>query len=188
MMTASHVARELVTLRLDTGTELDLTPQHLLFFEEMGWMPAGLAEPGWTLRADLGPVRVAAVDRGIPFRRVYNIEVGLAHTFRVSRERVVTHNGSSPIGGRDFEAEFQRIQAGRAALRPQRSALRAQAGVGAGPRSMEPIGERASRLDRDFGIRANVKLGSSTYGNDLFPAEDPWAGQATPTVDYDGEP
>jgi hypothetical protein len=92
LMTVAHVASEVLKLRLETGTELEVTPTHLLFVEGSGWVPAGELTAGLLLRSDQGGVRLEAVEPATPNQRVFNIEVGLEHTYRVSRDNIWAHN------------------------------------------------------------------------------------------------
>jgi hypothetical protein len=92
-MTIEHVASEVLRLRLQGGTQLELTPVHPLFVEGRGWVPAGELQPGMLLRSDSGPQRIESLEPGSPNQRVFNIEVGLEHAYRVAAERIWAHNG-----------------------------------------------------------------------------------------------
>jgi hypothetical protein len=94
LMTVQHLARDVLALRFETGTNLELTPAHRLFIEGSGWLPAGELEAGQLLRSDYGPVRLDAIEPAQPNQRVFNLEGGLEHTYRVSADRILTHNAS----------------------------------------------------------------------------------------------
>jgi RHS repeat-associated protein len=92
LMTVEHLASEVLKLRFETGAELDVTPTHPLFVEGSGWVPAGELRAGLLLRSDQGVVRLEAVEPAPPNQRVFNLEVGLEHTYRVSAEGIWAHN------------------------------------------------------------------------------------------------
>lgn len=96
LMTVEHVATSLLKLRLATGTELEVSPLHPLFVERRGWVFARDLSAGQLLRSDRGPIRLEAVEQARSNQRVFNLEVGLEHTYRVSADRVWAHN-TSPI-------------------------------------------------------------------------------------------
>jgi hypothetical protein len=83
---------EVLRLRLDTGEVLELTPTHRLYLEGHGWTPAGELRPHAVLRSDRGPVRVEAIESAKPNQRVYNLEVGLEHAYRVAHSQIWAHN------------------------------------------------------------------------------------------------
>ena len=91
-MTVEHVGSDLLKLRFETGTELEVTPTHRLFAEGSGWVPASELKPGVLLRSDKRAARLAAVEPARPNQRVFNIEVGLEHAYRVSTDRIWAHN------------------------------------------------------------------------------------------------
>lgn len=92
LMTVEHLAPTVLRLHLETGTDLEVTPSHPLFVEDSGWVPAGELKPGRLLRSDYGVVRLEAVEPAHPNQYVFNLEVGLEHTYRVSAERIWVHN------------------------------------------------------------------------------------------------
>lgn len=97
LMKVEHVASQVLRVRLSGGGEvLEVTPPHPLYVEGYGWMPAGALKAGMQLRSDHGRVVVEAVEPATPNQRVYNIEVGLEHTYRVSSARVWAHNQCGP--------------------------------------------------------------------------------------------
>ena len=69
-----------------------VTPTHPLFVEGSGWVPAGELMPAQLLRRDGGTFELEAVEPAQPNQRVYNIEVGLEHAYRVSQDRIWAHN------------------------------------------------------------------------------------------------
>ena len=95
-MTVEHVADRVLKLKLETGTELEVTPPHRLWVEDVstggGWMPAAELRPEMLLRGDNAPVRILSVTSGAPNQRVFNLEVGLEHTYRVTTDRIWAHN------------------------------------------------------------------------------------------------
>lgn len=92
LMTVNHVAHNVIALKFANGTRLELTPTHPLYVEGRGWTPAGELDAGQLLRTDNGPLELESVVRAAPNQRVYNIEVGLEHTYRVSRDKIWAHN------------------------------------------------------------------------------------------------
>ena len=92
LMTVNHIAQEVLALRFETGTQLKVTPTHPLYVEGSGWTPAGRLNAGQLLRTDNGSLEIESVVRAKPNQRVYNIEVGLEHTYRVSRDAIWAHN------------------------------------------------------------------------------------------------
>ena len=93
LMTVSHVGSEILKLAFaETDEALELTPVHRLFSEERGWVQARLLTVGERLRSGSGGVTVASIAEAIPNRRVYNLEVGREHSFRVLRSQIWAHN------------------------------------------------------------------------------------------------
>jgi len=88
----THVADQLLSVRLSSGSELSLTPAHRLFIEGRGWTPAGEMKAGESLRADRGEVRVLGILPGARNKPVYNLEVAMAHSYRVGTDEVWAHN------------------------------------------------------------------------------------------------
>jgi RHS repeat-associated protein len=88
-----HVASEVLRIRLSgTHETLEVTPSHRLYLEGSGWTAAGDFAPGMYLRTDRGPVAIDSIEIASPNQRVYNIEVGLEHTYRVGDAEVWSHN------------------------------------------------------------------------------------------------
>jgi hypothetical protein len=103
----------LIRLRFERGIELQVTPLHPLFVEGRGWVPALELKPGMLLRSDHGAVLLRAVEPAEPNRDVFNLEVGLEHTYRVSVARIWAHNnsyGSSNFAPGELEAHFAKHQ------------------------------------------------------------------------------
>jgi RHS repeat-associated protein len=92
LMTINRIAPRVLALRFERGAELELTPTHALYVEGQGWTHAGELQPGQLLRTDNGPLRLEHVSTGQSHQRVYNLEVGLEHTYRVSSDRILAHN------------------------------------------------------------------------------------------------
>lgn len=96
LMTVRHVADELLKLRLETGTEIEVTPLHPFLVEGHGWLPAGDLVAGQGLYGETGLARVESVVPAPAGREVFNIEVDVEHMYRVSDDRILVHN-TSPI-------------------------------------------------------------------------------------------
>jgi hypothetical protein len=92
LMTVQHRASEVLRLSFGTGGHVEVTPAHPLFVEGRGWVPAGELAPGTLLRGDHGSVLLTAIEASEPHQRVFNIEVGLEHTYRVSPHSIWAHN------------------------------------------------------------------------------------------------
>ena len=76
-----------------------MTPTHPLYVEGSGWTPAGDLAPGMYLRTDTGSIAIDMVESAQPNQRVYNVEVGLEHAYRVSASGVWAHNACPGRGG-----------------------------------------------------------------------------------------
>jgi RHS repeat-associated protein len=99
LTTLEHVASEVLRVRLSgTAETLELTPTHQLYVEGTGWTAARTLSPGVYLRTDRGPIAIDAIETAQPNQRVYNIEVGREHTYRVAGPGVWAHN-ECPEGG-----------------------------------------------------------------------------------------
>lgn len=82
------------TVQVTLGnTELFLTPDHPVWIEHAGWMPARMLEPGLLLRDRNGRLHeissVAAVEEPSP---TYNLEISPNQTFYVSPLEIWVHN------------------------------------------------------------------------------------------------
>jgi len=98
LMRVRHVASEVLKLRLAAAQDvIEVTPPHPLYVEGHGWTPAAELQPGMKLRSDNGPVSIEAVEKATPNQYVYNIEVGLEHTYRVSNAHIWAHNTCTPL-------------------------------------------------------------------------------------------
>jgi hypothetical protein len=94
LMTVEHLASELLKLRFETGTEIEVTPLHPFLVEGVGWVFARDLKPAVFLRSDFGAIRLESVSPAPSNRNVFNLEVGLEHTYRVSADRIWVHNDS----------------------------------------------------------------------------------------------
>jgi hypothetical protein len=172
-MTLQHGAREILELRLETGRALELTPAHPLYAEGIGWTPAGELVPGALLRTDYGVVAIDAINPAEPNRVVYNIEVGIAHTYRVGAEAVWAHNSCFGAGRAAARGSSLKPEAGY--LRGKRHGIKQQPGdamrlareegkphgVWGNKADLAHAGEQASTLSpgqmADFPIRPGSK-------------------------------
>jgi RHS repeat-associated protein len=125
LMRVSHVASQVLKVRLSGAEEvIEVTPPHPLYVEGHGWMSAGAVQPGMKLRSDSGPVSVEAIEQASPNQYVYNIEVGLEHTYRVSNAHIWAHNQCA-FGGLSRAAEFGIKPYGQLARALEKSGLQA---------------------------------------------------------------
>ena len=100
--TFSHVATSLVDVALvggEGGTDvLRVTPEHVVWSRERGWIEAGGLVPGEALLDRSGNVvRVAAVTKLAREARVYNFEVDETHTYFVGHLGTWVHNACNPF-------------------------------------------------------------------------------------------
>jgi hypothetical protein len=105
LMTVEHVASELLKLRLESGTEIEVTPLHPFFVEGHGWISARDLKAGLMLRSDYGAVRLESVESASSDQNVFNLEVGLEHTYRVSTDRIWVHNQSPALRGSPYHPD-----------------------------------------------------------------------------------
>jgi hypothetical protein len=95
LMTINHAASHVLGLTFADHSELELTPSHRMFVDDHGqggWMPAANLEVGMSLRADSGRLQIASIRDHGANSHVYNLEVDIAHTYRVSAQHLWTHN------------------------------------------------------------------------------------------------
>jgi hypothetical protein len=93
--TMTRIAPVVVALRFEDGTELEATPTHPLFVEGVGWRRVDELVPGDSLRTDAGALLLASSQPSPGPRRVYNMEVDVEHTYRVTERRIHAHNDCS---------------------------------------------------------------------------------------------
>jgi len=91
--TLQHVASQVLRIHLHGMSDaLELTPTHPLFAEGLGWTSAADLAPGMYLRTDTGSIAIDSIEVAAPNQRVYNLEVGLEHAYRVGDAEVWAHN------------------------------------------------------------------------------------------------
>ncbi|WP_394850761.1 HINT domain-containing protein [Pendulispora brunnea] len=99
--TFSHVAKallEVVLLGSDGADVLSVTPEHVVWSRERGWIEAGALAPGETLLDRRGNVvQVESVTKLVREAVVYNFEVEATHTYFVGHLGTWVHNACNPF-------------------------------------------------------------------------------------------
>jgi hypothetical protein len=105
------------TVELEIGTEtVTATPEHPFWVEGIGWTGAGRLAEGDTIRSLGGDGKsVLRVLRKSGTVAVYNFEVVDAHSYFVSRARLLVHNACTAFGNAAKNGETAATKAGREA-------------------------------------------------------------------------
>ena len=87
---------QLVYVTTENGEEIHTTENHPFYVEGKGWCAAAQLEPGDVLRTQDGEteivegVQIENLDEAV---KVYNLEIEDSHTYYVSADEVLVHNG-----------------------------------------------------------------------------------------------
>ena len=89
-----------VHVTTQTGTKIDTTENHPFYVEDKGWTAAIELEAGDVLHTQDGEIETVStvkVEKLEEAVKVYNLEVDDSHTYYVSVDRVLVHNGCEKI-------------------------------------------------------------------------------------------